>query len=66
VVVGNPGRLIRKRFSDAAIELILESRWWELTIEEVAKAMGAMVQGLGDDPWRHPLLAGAQAERCGK
>ena len=37
---GNPARLIRKRFTDEIIELLLSSKWWECddnSIEKVAK-----------------------------
>lgn len=30
VVVGNPGRIIRKRFPDPLVERLLASRWWDL------------------------------------
>ncbi len=29
IVVGNPGRIIRKRFSDEQIEELLRIRWWD-------------------------------------
>lgn len=33
VVVGVPGRIIKKRFDDKVIERLLASKWWELPIE---------------------------------
>lgn len=36
VVVGNPGRVVRFRFSPELIEELLESRWWEKSMEEVS------------------------------
>ena len=35
IVAGNPARLIRKRFDDELIELILKFRWWDKPIEEI-------------------------------
>lgn len=39
---GNPARLIRKRFDDETIGLLLESRWWELSDEELRRMGDAM------------------------
>lgn len=35
IVVGNPARLIRKRFDDELILLLLEVKWWDLPIEQI-------------------------------
>jgi len=35
VVVGNPARVVRYRFSNKTIEELLASRWWEKSIEEI-------------------------------
>ena len=35
VVAGNPARLIRKRFDDELIALLLKVKWWDLPIEEI-------------------------------
>jgi virginiamycin A acetyltransferase len=35
VVVGNPGRVIRKRFDEEMIDLLLKIQWWNLPIEEI-------------------------------
>lgn len=35
VVVGNPGRVVRYRFSPATIAHLLEERWWEKDIEDI-------------------------------
>jgi virginiamycin A acetyltransferase len=34
---GVPSKVIRKRFDDRAIELLLQSRWWERSPEELAQ-----------------------------
>lgn len=36
VVVGNPGRVVRFRFSAETIAALLEEQWWEKPIEELA------------------------------
>ena len=35
IVVGNPARPVRKRFDDELIALMLQFRWWDLSIEEI-------------------------------
>lgn len=40
VVVGNPGRVVRYRFSPDAIEQLLKERWWERDIDDVAGDIG--------------------------
>lgn len=35
VVGGNPAKVIRQRFSDEEIQLLLETKWWERDIETV-------------------------------
>ena len=35
IVIGNPARLLRKRFDDELIDLLLRFRWWEKSIDEI-------------------------------
>ena len=35
IVVGNPARIIRKRFDNELIALLLELKWWDKPIEEI-------------------------------
>ena len=35
IVVGNPARVLRKRFDDELIELLLKFRWWDKSVEEI-------------------------------
>ena len=35
IVAGNPARIIRKRFDDDLIKLMLEWKWWDYSIEEI-------------------------------
>lgn len=39
VVGGNPARLIRRRFDDELVGLLLELRWWDLDPEELAQTL---------------------------
>lgn len=35
IAVGNPARIIRRRFDDETIDLLLRLQWWNLPIEEI-------------------------------
>ena len=35
VVAGNPAKVLRKRFDDELIELLLKFRWWDKSTEEI-------------------------------
>ena len=35
IVAGNPARVLRKRFDDELIELMLQFKWWDLSIAEI-------------------------------
>lgn len=35
IVAGNPIRVIRKRFDDELISLLLEFKWWDKSVEEI-------------------------------
>ena len=35
IVVGNPAKVLRKRFDDELIELMLELKWWDKSIDEI-------------------------------
>lgn len=35
IAVGNPARVIKKRFDDEIIDLLEQYRWWDKTIEEI-------------------------------
>jgi virginiamycin A acetyltransferase len=37
IVAGNPAKIIRKRFDEELIELMLKLKWWDLPIEEINK-----------------------------
>ena len=56
VVVGNPARLVRYRFPESTRRTILESRWWERSIEDCAPFMDYMARPVPNRPAEHPLL----------
>lgn len=35
IVVGNPGRVVKKRFSDDDISFLLKLKWWDLPVEQI-------------------------------
>ena len=39
IAVGNPCQVVRKRFDDELIALLLEFRWWDKSIEEIESLM---------------------------
>lgn len=45
VVVGNPARLIRKRFDDELIELLEKFKWWDKSIEEIDSLLPILTSG---------------------
>lgn len=58
IVGGNPAKLIRYRFSDATIQSLLESRWWELDCDTVASKMPRILEPVeGAGLSLHPFCA---------
>jgi virginiamycin A acetyltransferase len=39
IVVGNPARLVRYRFSQKVVDELLTSRWWEKSLEEIKSCL---------------------------
>jgi virginiamycin A acetyltransferase len=35
IVVGNPAKILRKRFDEELIDLLLKFRWWDKSVEEI-------------------------------
>ena len=35
IVVGNPAKIIRKRFDEELIDLMLRFKWWDKSIREI-------------------------------
>jgi virginiamycin A acetyltransferase len=42
VVVGNPGRLVKKRFDDATIDRLLGVAWWHWPIDKLTRNLDAI------------------------
>ncbi|TWA68632.1 chloramphenicol O-acetyltransferase type B [Azospirillum baldaniorum] len=45
IVGGNPARVIRKRFDDDLIALLLEMRWWDWSDDQLQGAMPILTSG---------------------
>lgn len=45
VVVGNPGRVLRRRFEDHVIALLDRLAWWDLPLEEVRALVPVLASG---------------------
>lgn len=45
IVVGNPAKPIRKRFDDELIELMLQFKWWDKSIEEINSLIPLLSSG---------------------
>jgi len=35
IVIGNPVQVLRKRFDDELVDLLLQLKWWDRSIEEI-------------------------------
>lgn len=40
---GNPARLIRKRFSDEVIDTLLQTQWWNWSIEKIVENVDVLI-----------------------
>ncbi len=49
VVVGNPARVVRFRFTPDTIERLLQERWWELDLDEIRADLGAYTRPFESD-----------------
>ena len=49
VVMGNPARVVRYRFSESRIRQLLESKWWLKSIEELGGELEHFCKPLDDD-----------------
>ena len=45
IIGGNPAKLIRKRFKDQEIALLLELAWWNWPIEKITENLEAITKG---------------------
>lgn len=49
IVVGNPGRVVRYRFSPEKIERLIEIKWWDWPIEKIRKMTPLLCSDLIDE-----------------
>lgn len=45
IVAGNPAKLVRRRFDDAAQAMLLELQWWDWTDDQLREAMPLLTNG---------------------
>lgn len=45
IVVGNPARVIRTRFSPVQIEALLQIQWWDWTMEKIREQLPTLLSG---------------------
>ena len=45
IVVGNSARLLRKRFDEEPIALLLQWKWWDKPMEEIKAAIPLLTDG---------------------
>jgi len=43
IVAGNPARLVRKRFDEQTIQMLMEIRWWDWPIDKIKANMGVIL-----------------------
>jgi virginiamycin A acetyltransferase len=63
IVGGVPARIIRRRFDSATCDRILDSRWWDKSIEQCRPYLSSMTCPLKEQ-LQHPLLASTANEVC--
>lgn len=45
IVVGNPAKVLRKRFDDEMIALLLQFQWWEKSVDEINRLIPVLTSG---------------------
>lgn len=58
VIGGNPAKVIRKRFDDRTIAMLLEMKWWDWPDERLKGAMSLLTSGNVEELYRYWLAAG--------
>ena len=43
IVVGNPAKVLRKRFDDELTDLLLKFKWWDKSIDEINKLIPILI-----------------------
>lgn len=55
IVVGNPGKVVKKRFSDEQITKLLEMKWWDWPLALLKKHMDVMCSSDVDELYQYYL-----------
>lgn len=45
IVIGNPARFLRKRFDEELINMLLQWKWWDKSIEEIKRLIPVLTNG---------------------
>ncbi len=45
IVIGNPAKVLRKRFDDEMIRLLLKFKWWDKSIDEIDSLIPVLTSG---------------------
>jgi acetyltransferase-like isoleucine patch superfamily enzyme len=45
IVAGNPGRVVKMRFSDDVISQLLAMQWWDWPIEKISRCLSELMSG---------------------
>lgn len=53
IVAGNPARVVRKRFDDSTIEMLLDMNWWDWDEDRLREAMPLLTSGDVPALYRH-------------
>jgi len=59
VVGGNPAKVIRSRFDDRTIAMLLEMKWWDWPDERLKGAMPLLTSGNVEELYRYWQVSGA-------
>ena len=63
IVVGNPARIVGKRFSDATIEALLQAKWWDWPDTLLAQKLDLLCSTKVDDLLSFVALHGAEIDK---
>jgi len=59
IVGGNPAKVIRKRFDDETIQMLLALKWWDWEVEKITAHMDLITSGDAEklnDFWKQNKL----------
>jgi len=63
IVAGNPARVVRQRYEDDDVELLLRAAWWDWPVELVTEHARVIMSG---EPADLERIASEQVETRGK